>query len=57
MNLLAGGSERRSSLASGRDERFSSLCEDFLSEMTGPTALDGVQILVNPEELKGSNLA
>ena len=54
MNLLVGGSERRSSLKLVEDKRFSSPCKDFPPEVTIPTALNGVQILVNPEEIKGS---
>ena len=54
MNLLVGGSERRSSLKLVEDKRFSSPCKDFPPEVTVPTALNGVQILVNPEEIKGS---
>ena len=42
---------------SGGDERISGLCEDFLPEMAGSAAFDGIQILVNPVEIKRSSLA
>ena len=35
-----------------RDERVSGLCEDFLPEMAGSAAFDGVQVLINPVEIR-----